>query len=403
MIIGVPRDTHEGERRVALIPASVAELKKKGFAVLVESGAGIAAGFPDRLYEEKGAQICDRAKVFGDGQIILEVNGLGANPEHGAADLERITKSHTLIGFSDPLGNPEAAQKLAATGARTHSMELIPRITRAQSMDALSSMATIAGYKAVLLGAEHLPRMFPMLMTAAGTLAPARVFVIGVGVAGLQALATAKRLGAVTSAYDVRPVVKEQVQSVGAKFIELDLKTEDAEGSGGYAKAQGEEFLERQRELMLKVVAENDVVITTAAIPGRKAPILVTTEMVHAMDPGSVVIDIAAERGGNCELTEAGKVVDVNGVQIVGPLNLPSQIPYHASQMYGRNITTFLNHMVKDGALTLDLEDEVVTSTLVTNGGDVVHPMIREKLGLPVTEAPPAEATATEATKGSDN
>ncbi|MEM7165320.1 MAG: Re/Si-specific NAD(P)(+) transhydrogenase subunit alpha [Planctomycetota bacterium] len=387
MIIGVPRDTQDGERRVALIPASIAELKKKGHDVLVEKDAGVAAGFPDKHFGDAGATVVDRSKVFADAQVILEVNSFGANPDQGAADLANLNKDQTVIGFSDPLGNAEAAKQVAATGARSFSMELIPRITRAQSMDALSSMATIAGYKSVLLGAEHLPRLFPMLMTAAGTLAPARVFVIGVGVAGLQALATAKRLGAVTSAYDVRPVVKEQVQSVGAKFIELDLETGDAEGSGGYAKAQGEEFLRKQRELMLKVVSENDVVITTAAIPGRKAPILVTSEMVHAMEPGSVVVDIAAERGGNCELTKAGEVVDVNGVQIVGPLNLPSQIPYHASQMYARNITTFLNHMVKEGELTLDLEDEVVTATLVTNGGDVVHPMIREKLGMPAAEA----------------
>ncbi|MCA8962799.1 MAG: NAD(P) transhydrogenase subunit alpha, partial [Planctomycetes bacterium] len=300
---------------------------------------------------------------------------------------------HCVIGSADPLGEPEAQKKLAATGASSFALELIPRITRAQSMDVLSSMATIAGYKAVILAADNLPQMFPMLMTAAGTLTPAKVFIIGCGVAGLQACATAKRLGAVVEAYDVRPAVKEQVQSVGAKFIELDLETGDAEDAGGYAKEQGEDFLRRQREQMKKVIAANDVVITTAAIPGRRSPVLVTAEMVRAMRIGSIIIDLASERGGNCELTKHGEIVDVGGVRIFGPENVPSSIPHHASQMLARNAVNFITPLVADGEMTYDMEDEVVAGTLVTRGGEVVHPRVRELLGLP-TQASPAGAAS---------
>jgi H+-translocating NAD(P) transhydrogenase subunit alpha len=289
----------------------------------------------------------------------------------------------TVIGSFDPLSSPQAVKEVAATGVNALSMELMPRITRAQSMDALSSMATIAGYKAVLLAASELPRIFPMLMTAAGTLKPARVFVIGVGVAGLQAIATARRLGGVVQAYDVRSAVKDQVQSVGAKFVELPLEAGEAEDKGGYAKALDESFYERQREMMARVVADSDVVITTAAVPGKKAPVLVTGEMVAGMTSGSVVVDLAAERGGNCELTKPGETVVEHGVTIMGPTNLPSTVPYHASQMYARNITTFLLHLYKDGSLRLDGDDEILRETLIARGREVAHPRVRELLGLP--------------------
>ena len=283
----------------------------------------------------------------------------------------------TLIAFLDPLGEPALAAALAARGVTALAMELMPRITRAQSMDALSSMATVAGYKAVLLAASHLPRMFPMLTTAAGTIKPARVFVVGAGVAGLQAISTARRLGAPVEAYDVRPAAKEQVQSVGAKFVELPLEAGDAEDKGGYAKAQDESFYRRQREMMAKVVAGSDVVITTAAIPGKRSPVLVTEEMVKGMAPGSVIVDLAAERGGNCELTRADEIVVAHGVTILGPTNLPSTVPYHASQMYGRNVTTFVTHLVKDGVLTLSADDEIARETLVTRDGQVVHERVK--------------------------
>ena len=288
-----------------------------------------------------------------------------------------------VIGMADPLGSPEIARELSSRGVIAFALELIPRITRAQSMDVLSSMATIAGYKAVLLAANTLPRMFPLLTTAAGTITPAHVFIVGVGVAGLQAIATARKLGAVVEAYDVRPAVKEQVQSVGAKFVELPLETAQAEDKGGYAKAQDESFYQRQREMMARVIAANDVVITTAVVPGKKAPVLVTAEMVRGMAPGSVIVDLAAERGGNCELTRADQVVVENGVTILGPTNLPSTVPYHASQMYAKNITTFLLHLVKDGAVKADTTDEITRETLITRDGEVVNPKVRQALGLP--------------------
>jgi NAD(P) transhydrogenase subunit alpha len=294
------------------------------------------------------------------------------------------------IGLADPLGAPEGVRDLASKGVTAFALELIPRITRAQSMDVLSSMATIAGYKAVLLAANALPRMFPLLTTAAGTVTPAHVFIVGVGVAGLQAISTARRLGAVVEAYDVRPAVKEQVQSVGAKFVELPLDTAQAEDKGGYAKAQDESFYQRQREMMARVVAASDVVITTAVVPGKKAPVLVTAEMVRGMAPGSVVVDLAAERGGNCELTCADQVVVQHGVTIVGPTNLPSTVPYHASQMYAKNITTFLLHLIKDGNVRIDLTDEITRDTLIADKGEVVNGRIREALGLPGLVGNPA-------------
>jgi len=388
MVVGIPRETFPGERRVSVTPAVVPGLMKKGIEVAVEPGAGASAGFGDGAYQEKGARLArDRADLFGTADVILQVRGLGANPDAGRADLSLLRADQIVIGFLEPLTAREAIEALADRGVVALSMELMPRITRAQSMDALSSQATVAGYKAVILAAEASPRMFPMLTTAAGTIAPARVFVVGAGVAGLQAIASARRLGAVVSAYDVRPAVREQVQSLGAKFVEMELSAGEAEDKSGYAKAMGEEFYRRQRELMAKVVCESDVVITTAVVPGRRAPVLITAEMVHKMAPGSVIVDLAAERGGNCELTRPGETVCENGVVILGPANLPATTPYHASMMYARNITTFLLHMVKDGKVQLDEKDEIVRETLVTRGGRVVHPKVREALGLAVAES----------------
>lgn len=374
MKIGVPSEQVAGERRVALVPASVPLLKKAGFDVVIEGGAGQSAGFPDAAYVEKGAQItASRAEVFA-ADIILQVR---------VGDLALMRHGQIVIGMADPLGVPDVARQLASRGVTAFALELIPRITRAQSMDVLSSMATISGYKAVLLAADALPRMFPLLTTAAGTMTPAHVFIMGVGVAGLQAIATARKLGAVVEAYDVRPAVKEQVQSVGAKFVELPLETGQAEDQGGYAKAQDESFYQRQREMMARVVAASDVVITTAVVPGKKAPVLVTAGMVHGMAPGSVIVDLAAERGGNCELTRPDQVVVAHGVTILGPTNLPSTVPYHASQMYAKNITTFLLHLVKDGAVKVDTSDEITRDTLMSQGGEIVNARVRAALGLP--------------------
>ena len=393
MRIGIVRESFPGERRVALVPGSIAALKKAGAEVLVEAGAGAPAGFPDTEFAEKGAAVLPgRADVIGQCDVLLQVRTAGANPEAGLQDVPALRPGQVVVGTSDPLTAGPGLPALAAQGVTTFALELIPRITRAQSMDVLSSMATIAGYHAVLLAATSLPRMFPMLMTAAGTIAPARVLVIGAGVAGLQAIATARRLGAKVEAYDVRPAVKEQVQSLGAKFVELPLETAAAEDKGGYAKAQDETFYRRQRELLARVVANSDVVITTAAVPGQRAPVLITGDMVAAMAPGSVVVDLAAERGGNCELTRADETVVAAGVTVLGPTNLPSAIPYHASQMYAKNVTTFLLAMIKGGALTIDTSDEVVRDTLVTRDGEVVHPRVRQVLGLPALAGAGAQA-----------
>ena len=383
MIVGVPKETYAGERRVALTPLVLGSLQKKGVEVVIETGAGAEAGYPDAEYTDKGASVVgSRADVFAKADIILQVRAAGSDPERAASDAALLGAGKTVVAFCDPLGEPKAAEAFAASGATLLSMELMPRITRAQSMDSLSSMATIAGYKAVLLAASHLPKMFPMMMTAAGTIKPAKVFIVGAGVAGLQAISSAKRLGAVVQAYDVRPAVKEQIESLGGKFVEMDLETEGTEDAGGYAKDQGEDFIRRQRELMTRVVAENDVVITTAAIPGKKSPVLVTEAMVQGMQPGSVIVDLAAERGGNCELTRGGETVVAHDVTILGPLNIPSEIPYHASQMYSKNITTFLLHLIdKEGNFTLDTDDEITAGTLVTRDGKVVHPRVTELLG----------------------
>ncbi len=387
MIVGIPKETFPGQKQVAIVPDGVAALKKAGLEIMLEAGAGNEAGYPNELYREKGAQLAgSRAEVFQRSDIILQVQAFGANPEKGMEDLELTHEGQAVVAFLDPLSAAESVKKLAERRLKAFAMELMPRITKAQSMDALSSLATVTGYKAVLMAADNLPRMFPMMMTAAGTVSPARAFVIGAGVAGLQAIATAKRLGAVVLAYDVRPAVKEQVESLGGKFIELELETGESEDKSGYAKAMGEEFYRKQREMMTKVVAENHVVITTAAVPGKKAPILITAEMVKGMIPGSVIVDLAAERGGNCELTRAGETVVSHGVTIIGPINLPATIPYHASQMYSKNISTFLLHLVKEGELVIDLSDEITSEKLLTMYGEVLNPLVREILGMPALE-----------------
>jgi H+-translocating NAD(P) transhydrogenase subunit alpha len=382
VILGVPRELFPGERRVAMVPAVVPSLTRAGLEVMVESGAGEAAGFPDDTFEAREVRIApSRSDIFASSDVILQVRTLGANPQAGRADLELMRPGQVVIGLLEPLTALDEVRALAERGVTSFALELIPRIARAQSMDALTSMATVSGYKAVLQAASALPRMFPMLMTAAGTIAPARVFIVGAGVAGLQAIATAHRLGAVVHAYDVRPAVKEQVESLGARFVELPLEAQ-AEDTGGYARAMDEDFYRRQRETMTRVVAESDVVITTALIPGQAAPVLVTAEMVAGMSPGSVIVDLAAERGGNCELTRPGETVIEHGVTIIGQTDTPSTVAYHASQMYARNIATFLLHLVRDGALDLDRDDEIIRETLITRDGQVVQPRVREALGL---------------------
>jgi len=379
-ILGIVRETFPQERRVALVPRQCEALRKSGFEILIEQSAGMEAGYPDELYVARGARIVGRQDVFREAEILAQVRCLGANPEAGRVDLPFLRSKQILIGFGEPLSALSECAELASAGASLLALELIPRITRAQSMDALSSMATISGYRAVLLGATHLAKMFPLLMTAAGTITPAKVFILGAGVAGLQAIATSRRLGAVVSAYDVRPAVKEQVESVGAKFVMLDVDAASSEDKGGYAKAMDESFYRRQRELLTETLREQDVVITTAAVPGRKSPILITAEMVAAMQPGSVIVDIAAERGGNCELTQPGETVIHNGVMILGPLNLPSYIPHHASQMLSANIAALAKLLVREGNVGLDLDDAIIREALVTHEGKVVHPKVAELL-----------------------
>jgi NAD(P) transhydrogenase subunit alpha len=384
MIVGVPKESFPGERRVALVPMVIANLAKAGLEVIIETGAGVQAGYPDSVYTDKGAKIvANREAVFGTADIVVQVLCYGSNERVGRADLPLMRRDQVLIGFLRPMGSIEILQEIAGTGVTSFSVELMPRTTRAQSMDALSSMATICGYKAVLMAADILPKLFPMMTTAAGTITPARVLVIGAGVAGLQAIATARRLGAVVSAYDLRPAVKEQVQSLGGRFVELPIEASGAQDTRGYATAQDESFYARQRELMKQVVGQSDVVISTAVVPGKKAPVLVTAEMVRGMAPGSVIVDLAAERGGNCELTRAEKTVVESGVTIVGEINMASRVPYHASQMYARNVTAFLLHIVKQGKLQIDTEDEITRETLLTRGGEIVQSRIREFFSMP--------------------
>ncbi len=394
MKVGVVQETFPGERRVGLVPASLPQLTKAGLEIVVQAGAGTSAGYTDDEYRQRGAVILpDRAAMFQAADILVQVRSLGANLENGAADLGLFKRGQIVVGMCDPLGEPKAAQQMAAQGVALIALELIPRITRAQSMDVLSSMATVAGYKAVLLAADHLPKMFPMMMTAAGTISPAKAFIVGAGVAGLQAIASARRLGAVVQAYDVRAAVKEQIESLGAKFVEMPLAAGGAEGAGGYAKQMDEEFYRKQRELMAQTVAVSDVVITTAAIPGKKSPVLITAEAVRGMAPGSVIVDLAAERGGNCELTQRDQKVVVNGVTILGPTNLPSEVPYHASQMYAKNAATLVLLIVKDGKLNLNRDDQIIAESLATFEGEVVQPRLRELLQLEPLTKPTAAAS----------
>ena len=379
----MPKESYPGERRVALVPLVLPNLAKAGFEVLVQAGAGNEAGYPDAAYTEKGARIApERAAAFA-ADIVVQVLCYGSNDITGEADLPLLRRGQVLIGFLRPFGSRDVIQQIAKTGVTSFSVELVPRTTRAQSMDALSSMGTICGYKAALIAADTLPKIFPMLTTAAGTITPARVFVIGAGVAGLQAIATARRLGAVASAYDLRPAAKEQVQSLGGRFVELPIEAKDAQDARGYGRAQDEAFYARQRELLGRVIAESDVVITAAVIPGKKSPVLVTKQMVQGMAPGSVIFDLAAERGGNCELTRMGETVVEHGVTIIGRINLATEVPYHASQMYARNVSAFLLHLVNDGKLRLDLNDEIIRETLVTQDGEIVNQRVREFFSLP--------------------
>jgi H+-translocating NAD(P) transhydrogenase subunit alpha len=385
MIVGVPRELYPGERRVALVPSVIAGLTKAGIQVVVETGAGREAGYPDSDYTDKGARIvADRAEVFRSADIVVQVLCYGSNDRNGEADLPLMRRGQGLIGFLRPLGTIDILNRIAETGVTSFAVELMPRITRAQNMDALSSMATVSGYRAVLMAAERLPRMFPMLTTAAGTITPARVFVIGAGVAGLQAIACARRLGAVVSAYDVRPAVKEQIMSLGGRFVELPIEAKDAQDVGGYAKEQSQDFYQKQRALLAKAVSDSDVVITTAVVPGKKSPVLVTDEMVKGMAPGSVVVDLAAERGGNCESTVGAEIIVRHGVTIMGLFNIAGMVPYHASYMYARNLSAFLLHLIKDGKLRTDDKDEIINATLLTRDGALVNSFVRKFFSLPV-------------------
>ncbi len=372
MIVSVPKESAPGERRVALVPELVPKLTKAGLEIVVQSGAGAAAGFLDPSYIGVGARI--EPEVFNKADVLLKVQ------PPTAVEIEQMKAGATLIGFLQPYTSTAEITALAARRITAFSMEFMPRITRAQSMDALSAMSTVAGYKGVLLAAGRLPKFFPLLMTAAGTVTPAHVFVIGAGVAGLQAIATAMRLGAVVEAYDTRPAVKEQVESLGAKFADLGLETKDAEAKSGYAKAQSEEFYKKQQEMMTRYVTAADAVIPTALVPGQRAPVLITEEMVRGMRPGSVIIDLAAEQGGNCALTEPGQEIVKYGVVIIGPMNLPSTVPFHASQMYARTAANFLAHLLKDGAIHLDLNDELTRGPLVTHQGEILHQVVKARL-----------------------
>jgi NAD(P) transhydrogenase subunit alpha len=380
MKVAVIKELFPGENRVALVPANVPQLAKAKIDVLVEAGAGMSAGFPDEQYASKGATVVADLADAAAADVVLQVRSAGMDADAGAKLRSVVRSGQVVIGSCDPLGRPQDIADWAESGVSLFSLELIPRITRAQSMDILSSQATIAGYRAVLLAATELPKMFPMMMTAAGTLTAAKVFVIGAGVAGLQAIATARKLGAVVSAYDVRPACREQVESLGGKFVELPIDAASSEDKGGYAKAMDEDFYRKQRELLASVVAQSDVVITTAAIPGRQSPLLVTADAVRGMAPGSVIVDLAAERGGNCELSQPDQRVVEHGVTILGPTNIATDIPHHASQMLGNNVVKFLLNMVKDGELTMNMEDEIVRDTLVVSAGKVASQRVQDLL-----------------------
>ena len=389
MHIGVLAETGERERRVSLTPSGVRALYDAGHAVAIESGAGVTAGFPDQAYVDVGADVDERGEVVDGASVVITVNG----PDESAlqsAPWSAIGSGHVVVGLHDPLGRPARAEALAATDATAISLELVPRTTRAQSMDVLSSMATVAGYQAVLLGSTRIQKMIPMLMTAAGTVPPARFLVLGAGVAGLQAIATARRLGAVVEAYDIRPAAQEQIRSLGAKAVDLELVDDDTEDAGGYATEQSDDQNRRQHELLAPHVADADVVITTAAVPGAASPELVTPEMIESMRPGSVIVDLAAERGGNTRLTRADDEVEHRGVLILGPTDLTSRAPMTASQMFSTNIVSLLRHLAPDGELVLDLNDEITAGTVLTMGGEVRHPAVRSRLGLPeISVTPP--------------
>jgi H+-translocating NAD(P) transhydrogenase subunit alpha len=394
MVVGVPREARAGETRVALTPTALPQLTKAGFDVVIESGAGDAAGYPDSAYTDRGARIGTRDDAFA-ADVVAQVNVMDGDAASG--DLSRLGPDTVVVGAVAPFARPDLVKAVAGTGATLFALELVPRTTRAQSMDILSSQAAVAGYKAVLTAAAELPKMFPLLTTAAGTIAPAKVFIVGAGVAGLAAIATSRRLGSLVEAYDVRPAAREEVQSLGARFVELPLETGQEEGSGGYATQLSEENIKKQQELMAKTVAASDVVITTAQVQGSTAPQIITTEMIMGMAPGSVIIDLAAEQGGNCEPTVAGEVVDVNGVKVMGVVNLPGTIPVHSSQLFGKNVANFLGLMVSGGALDTEVDDDVIRESVVARGGDVVNNRVREALGLeklPEPEPPAPEPAA---------
>ena len=392
MKVAVIKERFTGEHRVALVPTVVNALVKSDHDVLVESDAGLAAGFSDTDYEQAGGTIVSRDDAF-EADCILTIRACGAAGETWESDRKRMSKKSVIIGMVDPLGDVQACLEDAKTGATIYALELVPRITRAQSMDVLSSQANIAGYEAVLLGATALKKILPMMTTAAGTIRPAKALILGAGVAGLQAIATAKRLGAQVLAYDVRPAVKEQVESLGAKFVELDLETQSSETKGGYAKAMTDEFYKKQQELLGKVISECDLVVTTALIPGKPAPLLITKAMVEGMEPGSVIVDLAAERGGNCEMTTPGETTCFNGITILGPTNLPAEVATHTSQLYSKNIVTFLNHLISCGFPQETSDDEICQETLVAQNGQVVHARVRDLAGM---STQPSESSSQE-------
>ena len=405
MIVGIVKETFPGERRVALVPGVLPYITKRGAEILLQRGAGLEAGYTDAEYEEKGAKVVDdRAEIFAKADIVCMIRTYAANLDEGAGDLELYRKDQILIGLSEPLTAQEPIDKIASTGVKLFALELIPRTTRGQAMDVLSSQATVAGYYCVALSQTILPKMFPMMMTAAGTIKPAKLFVIGAGVAGLQCIASAKKAGAVVYAFDVRPEVKEQIESLGGKFLEIEVA--DARGEGGYARELTAEEKKKQQEMMATQIAESDVVITTAAVPGKKAPVLIPADVARRMHTGSVIIDMAAERGGNCELTKAGETIVDNGVTIIGPTNIPANLPFHASQMFAKNVQNLLDLLItKEGQLQLNMEDEIIVGTLECENGQIIHKMAREIFGLEPLEQPEQEqAPAGEAVaEGSNN
>src|SRR5689334_3367424 len=388
MLIGVPREIATGERRVALVPEVVPQLARAGHKVTLERDAGLRAGFTDDAYRTAGAEVVDSAEeIYAAAQMILKVQRPGREESSGEAELDMMRDGTVLIGLLQPSADPALFQQLAERNVTALTMELVPRTTRAQMMDALSSQSTVAGYKAVLLAANALQKFFPMLMTAAGTVRPARVLVIGAGVAGLQAIATARRIGAVVEAFDTRPVVKEQVKSLGATFVELDVHGEDAQDSGGYAKELSARHIQREKELIHERALQADVIITTALIPGRPAPVLVTAETVRAMRPGSVIVDLAGEQGGNCELSVPGETVVRQDVTIIAPLHISSDLAYHASQMYARNLVALVTLLAPKGELNLNFADDIIDAVTIVAGGEVRHPATRQRLGMaPLTQ-----------------